>query len=432
MTVVTGVEISSSSSSSSSSSPRNPATTTTRSLSSSSSSNNNNNNRRHTHSSTARGGTDPTQHHFHRHHDAPVTPTTVVDMSEVSTRLSVLHAAKQTHRLTSDEATQPTTVSDHCSYTTEEDYDMQSQSFRTLGENSVNDPQREEGESTGSNRSSSSTTSSVTTQEDLDPNPITTTTTTSTNNTIATNTIATNGAERRQQEQDDEQEEQIRKVRDHGTLRPHGPTPPIIKAYDIRQIPTNAKRNAWLTLKAPPSLPPLSVTNGDADAREYLSRGRSSIEASRTPVQQQQQPKSSSLKKEGEGKRVTFVAVQIRDYEQTIGDNPSVSYGPPISLDWGYEARDALPLDLYEADRLGKRRTLRQMMLNYYHRTHLLGACLGYTEAELAAAQRAAERVRGQRTITKATLAVSKFEEAWQSTKRKLMNKKGKKKQRSE
>lgn len=183
----------------------------------------------------------------------------------------------------------------------------------------------------------------------------------------------------------------------HATLRPHGGTPPVIKPYDLAHVPLKQKKNAWLSLKPP---------TGDAHLR--LSRSKS-VPSEALPSTQERQ--------------VQFLAVEIREYSQTLGDNPSVSYGPPISLDWEYDSADPVPLDDFEAGR-GKRRNLRQMMLNYYHRTNVLQHILGFSEKELNAAQKAAEKIKGQRAMTKATLGVSKLEEAWQSTRRKMFAKK--------
>lgn len=63
-----------------------------------------------------------------------------------------------------------------------------------------------------------------------------------------------------------------------------------------------------------------------------------------------------------EKKSVKFDAIHFRNYSQTLGDNPSCSYGPPISLDWSYEEGGEVELDEYERER-PPRRKLRQMML---------------------------------------------------------------------
>jgi hypothetical protein len=115
---------------------------------------------------------------------------------------------------------------------------------------------------------------------------------------------------------------------------------------------------------------------------------------------------------------VIFHEVLIRNYEQTIGDNPSVSYGPPISLDWDYEEAVPISLDEYEKNR-GPRRNTRQMMLNYYNRKNLLTWRCGATEEQMKAAEQESNKIKGQRSMTKAFLPAQKFEEVFQSLRRK-------------
>jgi hypothetical protein len=117
-------------------------------------------------------------------------------------------------------------------------------------------------------------------------------------------------------------------------------------------------------------------------------------------------------------KSVSFAVIEIREYDQTIGDNPSVSYGPPISLDWNYVQNEAIDLDSYEGMR-GKRRTSPQLMMNYYVRKNTLIHKLGYSEEDLKRATKQAERVQLQRAVTKYFLPVSKAEEVLTSGVRK-------------
>eukprot|EP00980_Cylindrotheca_fusiformis_P028178 scaffold22585_cov149-Cylindrotheca_fusiformis.AAC.8 len=126
---------------------------------------------------------------------------------------------------------------------------------------------------------------------------------------------------------------------------------------------------------------------------------------------------SSSLPSSS-GLKVSWGIVQIRSYSQTVGDNPSVSYGPPISLDWEYEAHEDMPLDDYELNR-GKRRTLRQMVLSYYHRKNILSWQYGFTESQLKQAKKQAERAKLKRSLTRSLLPVMHAEAAVESVKRK-------------
>ena len=115
---------------------------------------------------------------------------------------------------------------------------------------------------------------------------------------------------------------------------------------------------------------------------------------------------------------IRFDQVHIRAYTQTIGDNPSVSYGPPISLDWTFEELPSEDLEVYETTR-PSRRNLRQMMMNYYHRVNLLTWACGVSEQELKRAEKDANRIKRSRSLTKTLLPAQKLEEAWQSVGRK-------------
>lgn len=45
---------------------------------------------------------------------------------------------------------------------------------------------------------------------------------------------------------------------------------------------------------------------------------------------------------------VSFENITIREYAVCIGDNPSCSSGAPISIDWNYEEKATVPVELYE------------------------------------------------------------------------------------
>ena len=120
-----------------------------------------------------------------------------------------------------------------------------------------------------------------------------------------------------------------------------------------------------------------------------------------------------------ESMSVSFAQVQIRCYEQTVGDNPSVSYGPPITLDWDYEQMEPINIDAYE-DARGKRRSLRQMVLSYYHRRNVLSWQYGVSDDELKVAKKQANKIKFERAVTQAFLPVMGLENAFESAGRKV------------
>lgn len=178
----------------------------------------------------------------------------------------------------------------------------------------------------------------------------------------------------------------------------------ILKMSENEEIPVKEGRFSWKQL---PKL--------DMEKIRRASAPTSSTCVSTEPQTEPQQRRAT----------VTFDAVRIRSYEQTIGDNPSVSYGPPISLDWDYEEHDPLALDEYEEFR-GVRRKPRQMMLNYYNRRNLLMWKYGHSEEELKQAKSEANKIKRSRSFTKALLPAQKLEEIVQSAARKTKRLSGK------
>jgi hypothetical protein len=108
---------------------------------------------------------------------------------------------------------------------------------------------------------------------------------------------------------------------------------------------------------------------------------------------------------------VSFDSIKIRFYSQTVGDNPSCSYGTPIQLDWDYEQCDGVTVEEYETNR-GKRRNLRQLVLSCYHRHNILSWQYGIPDDELKQAQKQADKIKLKRAITKTLLPVMPFESA--------------------
>lgn len=84
---------------------------------------------------------------------------------------------------------------------------------------------------------------------------------------------------------------------------------------------------------------------------------------------------------------VSFLSVEIREYDQTLGNNPSCTNGPPIALD--YNCKNEIPqicLEQYEKDKDKQKRGRKYRhtpRLKEKTRIHLLQNQLGYTEDEI-------------------------------------------------
>jgi len=166
-----------------------------------------------------------------------------------------------------------------------------------------------------------------------------------------------------------------------------------------------------------------SITKVDPEATKYISFQKKAWKALPVPnqaaVKSSQSVRTANSITRKRSKSLRFGQVHFRNFDQTLGDHPSTSYGPPISLDWHYEDGKSVRVDAYEQERQANRRTMRQLMLNYYQRKNILMWQYGYSEAELKKATKQAGRTALQRSVTKYFLPVSKVEEAFQSAGRK-------------
>eukprot|EP00980_Cylindrotheca_fusiformis_P028791 scaffold22647_cov145-Cylindrotheca_fusiformis.AAC.1 len=170
------------------------------------------------------------------------------------------------------------------------------------------------------------------------------------------------------------------------------PTKPILKAGLNETIPIKTEKKYWSKLP-PPDLQIVFMKRVES-LNSFFHLDPSDIIAVADAASA-----AYSLEKM-ESNKVNFENVTVREYQQTIGDNPSVSYGTPVSLDWVYEECEPLDLNDYEANR-GCRRSSRQMFMNHYQRKNLLIHKCGFTEEEVKAAKYQTNRVRSQRNFSK-------------------------------
>ncbi len=104
-------------------------------------------------------------------------------------------------------------------------------------------------------------------------------------------------------------------------------------------------------------------------------------------------------------KSVRFRDVHLREYELCLGDNPSVSRGAPLSLDWGFKTDLKYSLDSFEesehcAANLHPKENKPSLKRSSLDRLHVLKN-LGYSREEIKGATYEAERIKTQRFKTR-------------------------------
>ncbi|KAG7366903.1 hypothetical protein IV203_029573 [Nitzschia inconspicua] len=149
----------------------------------------------------------------------------------------------------------------------------------------------------------------------------------------------------------------------------------------------------------------MSVT--DESSAEH---GQSSYNSERST----QSALSSSVRK-----RVRFNAIQIRDYERVVGDNPSCTSGPPLSIGWKYGKTAMIDVNSYEMAR-PFRKCSRRLILSREQREALL-LNWGASFHDIVESVRGNIKVKNQRRQTVTNLGrTEKIEEAFESATRKL------------
>jgi hypothetical protein len=99
-------------------------------------------------------------------------------------------------------------------------------------------------------------------------------------------------------------------------------------------------------------------------------------------------------------KSVSFHQVEIREYERIVGDNPSVSSGPAVSLAWDHHDKMSLQLNDYESIRPPRRCAGEFQMPTAVRRSLLMQS--GATHEELYRSEREIKKVQRRRQATQA------------------------------
>lgn len=131
--------------------------------------------------------------------------------------------------------------------------------------------------------------------------------------------------------------------------------------------------------------------------------------------------------------RVSFGQLEIREYESILGDNPSCSRGPPLSIGWKYDPERIINVSVDAFENRSSRRDRHRiseidLLMDRAEREQTL-LDLGYTKAEIAAATRQTLRAKKKRRQTADNLHTIYIEEKVEGIKksfrRNLFQKKG-------
>jgi hypothetical protein len=99
-------------------------------------------------------------------------------------------------------------------------------------------------------------------------------------------------------------------------------------------------------------------------------------------------------------RHVMFGKIYLRTYAMTIGSNPSVSIGAPVTMEWEYTECPPVSVDSYEKKRIHHRQQpLGTFHLSYYQRRDLLTRA-GFTERQVKDAEREAQQIQFQRKMS--------------------------------
>lgn len=106
-------------------------------------------------------------------------------------------------------------------------------------------------------------------------------------------------------------------------------------------------------------------------------------------------------------KTVNFSRVDLNEYNMTLGNNPSVSLGPPVCLDYTLahdeeqQQQHTLSIDEYESIRNGKRRKPNhyRMKISKVERLQILKQA-GVSQKEIQSVERLVRREKFRRNLS--------------------------------
>ena len=140
----------------------------------------------------------------------------------------------------------------------------------------------------------------------------------------------------------------------------------------------------------------------------------SPLSSSQSPFRTPPSPAKPALKKNDSfdstkklQRSVSFSSLSIREYQVALGENPSVSYGPPIQLGWDFSNEYQVSLDQYEQARSPRRAP--QIVPAVWRSQWLQRSA---SQEEIQSVIQEVKRVQHQRKVTDLLLPFSMMQEA--------------------
>lgn len=111
-------------------------------------------------------------------------------------------------------------------------------------------------------------------------------------------------------------------------------------------------------------------------------------------------------------KEVNFGALTVYEFHSILGDNPAVSEGSPLTLEWQHSSQTTMPIDVYEFVKQSRpRRKRKELRLTSAARdTYLLSE--GYSLQELLEASNATKLIQEQRRASMKGTSWDRFRKA--------------------
>lgn len=111
-------------------------------------------------------------------------------------------------------------------------------------------------------------------------------------------------------------------------------------------------------------------------------------------------------------KKIVFSFLEVKEFPMILGDNPSCTDGPPVTIDWAYDPKTqfVLDVDTFESMR-GVRRINKQLILPRSVREKCL-ARIGVSKNDMIAAIRQMRKDKHSRMVSSQQVGMDNLHEA--------------------